>query len=110
MNLSKLTSSELRKLDTDIAAQIKNRQKGDIATARTEIRAIAQRAGISLSDLAKDDSPRKKSAEKSPKNSAMHAKFQNPNDTSQQWSGRGRPPKWVKDWTSEGKSMDSLKG
>ena len=37
------------------------------------------------------------------------ARYRNPADASQQWTGRGRQPKWVKEWVESGKALDGLR-
>ncbi|WFU18736.1 H-NS family nucleoid-associated regulatory protein [Bradyrhizobium sp. CB3481] len=41
--------------------------------------------------------------------SNLHPKFQNPDEPSQTWSGRGRPPKWVSSLLATGKTMEDLR-
>jgi DNA-binding protein H-NS len=35
-------------------------------------------------------------------------KYRNLDNNAQQWTGRGRQPKWVKEWLDSGKSLDLL--
>lgn len=39
----------------------------------------------------------------------LHPKFQNPDEPSQTWSGRGRPPKWVYKLLATGKTIEDLR-
>ena len=39
---------------------------------------------------------------------AVAAKYRNPDNHSETWSGRGRKPKWVEDKVAGGKSLDDL--
>ncbi len=36
------------------------------------------------------------------------AKYKHPADPKMTWSGRGRKPAWVQEWTDSGKSIDEL--
>jgi hypothetical protein len=36
-------------------------------------------------------------------------RYRHPDNASQQWTGRGRQPKWVKEWVEGGKSLDKLR-
>ena len=38
----------------------------------------------------------------------VQAKFQNPDDASQTWSGRGKKPRWVTQMLTAGKSLEEL--
>jgi DNA-binding protein H-NS len=35
--------------------------------------------------------------------------YQSPDDATQQWSGRGRHPQWVKTHLNAGKSLDAVR-
>jgi DNA-binding protein H-NS len=39
----------------------------------------------------------------------VQPKFQNPNEPSQTWAGRGRMPRWVKELLAAGKNIDELR-
>ena len=61
---------------------------------------MARKMGYSLAELTgmSGAKPRK----------AVAAKYANPADPSQTWTGRGRKPKWVEAALAEGKSLDDL--
>lgn len=101
MDLTNLSLAELRKLQDDIKKQMKKREQDDLTKAREQILAIAQSVGVSVKDLV--------GATARVKTGAVAVRYRNPNDASQQWTGRGRQPKWVKEWTEAGKSKDLLK-
>lgn len=42
------------------------------------------------------------------KGSPVHAKYTNPANVTQFWSGKGRQPQWVRDHIAAGNTMDSL--
>ena len=101
MDLSNLSLAELRQLQEDIKKQMKSREQAELATAREQILAIAQSIGVSVKDLV-GTGIREKTTTVAPR-------FRNPNNTAQQWTGRGRQPNWVKEWVAEGNEMDLLK-
>jgi DNA-binding protein H-NS len=101
MDLSNMSAVELRKLEEKIKLEMKKRERQDMVKAREQILAIAQSVGIPLKDLIAS-SARSKSA-------AVAVRFRNPDDRSQQWTGRGRQPKWIKAWVDSGKSLDLLR-
>lgn len=39
----------------------------------------------------------------------VHPKYQNPDDPSQTWAGRGRTPRWIGESLTAGKSIDELR-
>ncbi|WP_426189646.1 hypothetical protein [Massilia sp. DWR3-1-1] len=53
-DLSKLSLSELHKLDSELAEAIKTRQYLDISKAREQILYIAQSAGLSVKEILSD--------------------------------------------------------
>ena len=101
MDLSNLSLAELRTMQEDIKKQMKKREQDDLVKAREQILAIAQSVGVSVKDLV--------GAGIRAKTGTVAVRFRNPSDSSQQWTGRGRQPKWVKEWADSGKSMDLLK-
>lgn len=101
MDLTNLTLAELRSLEANTTKELGKREQQDVAIAREKIQAIAQSVGISLKDLMAGGT-RKKSGPAS-------VKYQNPDNTDQQWTGRGRQPKWVKEWVESGKSLDLVR-
>ena len=42
------------------------------------------------------------------KKSKVPAKYANPTDPVQTWTGRGRKPAWVNDFLTSGKTLDDL--
>jgi DNA-binding protein H-NS len=102
MDLTNMSSAELRDLQEQLKRELKKRESQDLAKAREQILAIAQSVGLPLKDLVGAGAPRAKTGKVEPR-------YRNPDDASQQWTGRGRQPKWVKQWIEAGKSIDGLK-
>ena len=111
-DLSKYSLAKLRALDEQVAEELKTRHFLSISKAREQILHIAQSVGLSEKKLlsiksAKSAKPVK--ASKSAKQATGEIKYRNPDDASQEWSGRGRQPNWIKAWTASGKSIDDTK-
>jgi DNA-binding protein H-NS len=103
MDLTNMSSAQLRELQEKLKRELKQRESHDLAKAREEILAIAQSVGLPVKDLiGGGGAPRAKTGKVQPR-------YRNPEETSQQWTGRGRQPKWVKEWLDAGKSIDGLK-
>jgi DNA-binding protein H-NS len=103
MDLSNMSSAELRDLQEKVKRELKQRESQDLAKAREQILAIAQSVGVPLKDLvAAAPAGRAKTGSVAPR-------YRNPADASQQWTGRGRQPKWVKEWLEAGKDIAGLK-
>jgi DNA-binding protein H-NS len=93
-DLNKMTKSELQKLKRDVEsalATITSRQKADAKKAAED---AAKKFGFSLGELVGKTRAKKGTAP---------AKYRNPANAGQTWSGRGRQPAWFKDGIAKGK-------
>lgn len=104
--LSHLSLGDLRDLKEQVKTEMKNREAEEIQKARDQILAIAQSVGVPLETLfAKGGKGSNKRASSGP----VAVRFQHPEDQSLKWTGRGRQPKWVKEWVDGGKSIVALR-
>ncbi len=101
MDLSTLSLADLRQLQEQIKQEMKQREHQDLAKAREQILAIAQGVGVPLKELI--------AGGVRAKTGTVAVRFRHPDDASQQWTGRGRQPRWVKEWADSGKSLDLLR-
>ena len=101
MDISNMSLVELRNLQEQIKQEMKQREHQDLAKAREQILAIAQSVGIPLKDLIASGARAK--------TGTVAVRYRNPGDAAQQWTGRGRQPKWIKEWVESGKSLDLLR-
>jgi DNA-binding protein H-NS len=118
-NLSNYNLAELKSLQFDIEKEIKSRQQDEVRKAREQILAIAQDVGVPVADLIAKASGGKNGGGKNGggKNGGAkkgggqqgQARFRNPSDESQTWTGRGRQPKWIAEAVSGGKSLDDFR-
>lgn len=101
-NLDSLNSRELKELrvsvTTMIDGRIRDAEAREVSQARDEIKAIANRLGMPLSEIFKT----------SGRTGQLPAKYQNPSNPQEVWTGRGRQPKWVKDMLDDGKTLAQL--
>jgi DNA-binding protein H-NS len=102
INLAHLSSTDLQQLEVDVEVEIKEREQQKVADARKKILAIAQSVGMDVKDLM-GKTPTKKRSSK-----PVAAKYRNPADAGQTWTGRGRKPKWVEALLAEGKALAEL--
>ncbi|WP_026354173.1 H-NS histone family protein [Massilia niastensis] len=103
MDLSNLSVGDLRNLQEQIKQEMKKREVQEVQKAREQILAIAQSVGVPLKDLIATP------ARGSGKGTTVAVRYRHPDNASQQWTGRGRQPKWVKEWVEGGKSLDKLR-
>lgn len=101
INLSGYNFSELKALQHEIAKEIKGRERQHLKKARERILAIAQEAGISVVELLANTTSKGKYNSKQ----KVKPKYQNPADSSQVWTGRGRSPRWIAEGLANGKSL-----
>jgi len=101
MDISHKTLAELKSLQEQIKQEMKKREYSDLAKAREQILAIAQGVGVPLKDLI--------AGGVRAKTGTVAVRYRHPDDASQQWTGRGRQPKWVAAWVAGGQSIDLLR-
>ena len=90
---------ELLKLQERIEAAIVAKRVEDAAATKEQLRAMAEKAGFDIKELfGKRGSPR----------GAGVAKYRNPKDGSQTWTGRGRKPNWLVDAVKKGAKLESF--
>ena len=105
VDLAGYTSSELKGLQHDIERMIKERQQQEVQKAREQILAIAKQAGVSVEELLGNVEKKAKTGS----DQKVHPKYQNPNDVSQTWTGRGRQPRWIAAALASGKKLDEFR-
>lgn len=98
-DLDKLSLDELKLLKKDVEKAIANFQKRVRSEAMKEMQAVAKKHGISIDEVLGGSKTRKTKAP---------AKYRNPNDPQQQWSGRGRQPAWFKAAVASGKKPETM--
>ena len=101
VNLKKMSDKELAKLEGELAKEIGERAKGKLVEAKKAVEAAAKKHGFSLTDIV---GGKRGGAKKAP----APAKYRNPADASQTWSGRGRQPAWFKDAIAKGTDAKKL--
>ncbi|WP_029933770.1 H-NS family nucleoid-associated regulatory protein [Thiomicrospira pelophila] len=107
MNLDKLkdmTVEELVELKQDIDKLISQKQKEQTKNLVEEFKVKAAKLGLTMEDIMglESNKPRKTKGKK------VAPKYQNPNDKSQTWTGRGRKPLWVEEALKKGKKLEDL--
>ncbi len=101
MDLSNMSVGDLRNLQDQIKQEMKKREHQEVQKAREQIMAIAQSVGVPLKELIATSGRAK--------TGTVAVRYRHPDNAAQQWTGRGRQPKWVKEWVEGGKSLDKLR-
>lgn len=100
INLDAMELKELKKLRKKVEAAINGYEERQRANALAELEAKAKELGFSLAELTNAKAKLKKPA--------APAKYRNPADATQTWSGRGRQPEWFKSAINAGKSAADM--
>jgi DNA-binding protein H-NS len=104
IDLAGYTLGELKGLQNDVERAIKDRQQQEVQSARDQILAIAKDAGVTVEKLLGNGKTKAKKAN----GKKVEAKYQNPKDTSQIWTGRGRQPRWMAEAIASGEMPDDF--
>lgn len=100
IDLNKLSLKELKDLRSKVAREIATFEVRKRKEALQELEEKARELGFSLAELTGSGVARKRA-------SAV-AKYANPADASDTWSGRGRKPRWFVSALASGKSPEDL--
>jgi DNA-binding protein H-NS len=100
VNLDDLSLKDLKDLQGRVGKAIANFEDRQRRATLAEIEEIARAKGFTLSELAGLSAPRKRAP--------AVAKYANPADKSDTWSGRGRKPRWFVAALNAGKTPDDL--
>jgi len=97
---SQYSLKELFDIEQDLSKAIQEKQVEQKKEALDKVREIAAGLGITPEELVLGGGKGKKGR--------VPAKYQNPVDKKQTWSGRGKKPGWVKDLLAGGKRIEEL--
>ncbi len=99
-DLDTLSLKELKELQGRVAKAIASFEDRHRRAALAEIEEFARAKGFTLSELTGISAPRKRAP--------AVAKYANPANKSDTWSGRGRKPRWFADGLKAGKSPEQM--
>jgi DNA-binding protein H-NS len=100
VDLNKLSLKELRDLQSQVAKAISGYEDRRKREALAELEEKAKAMGFSLAELTGVTATRKRSP--------SVAKYANPANKSDTWSGRGRKPRWFTEALAKGKKPDDM--
>ena len=103
INLKTLSVEELKSLQKSIVDEIDSRGKEERQKLVQEFRDKAKAMGISLEELLNEHKGKVRATGK------VAAKYANPANPEQTWTGRGKRPLWVGECLANGKTLDDLK-
>lgn len=100
MDLQSYSLADLHDLHQQISAEIARRESAERVEALKKVQQLMAQHGLSADDLAKKGATTVRKP--------VEAKYQNPTDPSQTWTGRGRKPLWVQAYLDNGGSLEQL--
>lgn len=100
MDIDALSLNELKALRSKVDRAIATYEDRKKKEAYAELDEIARKMGYPLAEILTmvEAKPRK----------TVAAKYANPENPSETWTGRGRKPKWVEAALASGKSLEDL--
>ena len=106
INLKGMSRKELEKLQTDVEKALAKVSERELKAARNEAAKLVAKLGFSLEDIA--NAPTRKPRGTGKPKSKAPARFANPADPKQTWTGKGRQPTWYKDAIAAGNAPECL--
>lgn len=104
--LQKLSRKDLEKHRAHVDQALAKLDTKKIDEARAALEKHAKELGVSLNEVVKGAPAAKKPGKKS--TGGAKPKFRNPDDASQTWTGRGRPPAWYKSRVDAGEKPETM--
>lgn len=98
VDISNLSVAELEALKGSIESVIGGRRQSELFNLRNTFEEMAENAGFTLDEVMQAAASKKR---------IVAAKYQNPSDPAQTWSGRGRKPRWVEELVASGGDLDN---
>ena len=96
--IEKLSYIELVKLQQRVEEAIAAKRAADAQATKEQLRQMAEKAGFDIRELY---------GKRGPKGTGG-AKYRNPKDHSQTWTGRGRKPNWLIDAVKKGAKIENF--
>jgi DNA-binding protein H-NS len=98
--IEKASYKELVEARDAIEAALAKRKEEERAEVKRKIAEIASDSGFEVTELF--------GGRRVPKRTASGAKYRNPKDASQTWTGRGRKPNWLVEALKQGAKLESF--
>jgi DNA-binding protein H-NS len=105
IDLSNCSLNELKRLEYDVEKEITERRQEELGKARQQIISMAQALSLSVEELFDAIGNKTKDREAG----TLQARYRNPADSQQTWTGRGRQPKWVGEALANGRNLEDFR-
>lgn len=107
-DLKSLSVQELKSLHKKVEREMAGRDKRQRKEALSAVKEKAKQLGYSLDELVAD-APRSTSDKPRTTRAPAPPKYRSKDDPNLTWSGRGRPPRWIKDAQEKGVDLETLR-
>lgn len=91
LDINSLSINELESLTQKASILIEEKREQNLDEAYSRIVQIAQEAGLTLEELVERGTKKTVQAAKKP----VKPRYQNPDNTNETWTGRGKQPRWL---------------
>jgi DNA-binding protein H-NS len=105
IDLSNCSLNDLKRLEYDVEKEITARRQEELGKARRQIISMAQALSLSVEELFDAIGNKTKDREAG----TLQARYRNPADSQQTWTGRGRQPKWVGEALANGRNLEDFR-
>lgn len=111
---AKPTYKEVKAQAAKLLAHAEELRKEEVQTVAKEVVATLNEYEITLSDLKAagyaftDEGPKFAKAKKASTSSNVAMKYRDPKNPANEWSGRGRSPKWMQAYIEAGKQKEEF--
>jgi len=100
-SIQDLSLTDLEGLQKEVSKRIDTVREQERNDAFAKVEALAESLGLTKQDMAERFGGRTR-------RQPVAAKYQNPKNASETWSGRGRQPGWVKSHLESGRKREEL--
>ncbi len=101
VNVDKMSLKELLDLEAKVEKAIANARDRERSEVKQKIEAIVQNAGFSVNELFGGRGPVAKTR-------TVAAKYVNPDNRAETWTGRGRKPRWLTAKLDKGAKLEDF--
>ena len=103
IDLNEFSLPELQELSKDIDKEIQQRQVEEKKRVSTQMKELAASVGMTVEEILGLDMARKtRTKPRAP------AKYRNPENPEQTWSGRGKKPAWIREALEQNRSLEEF--
>ncbi|MGJ8621127.1 MAG: H-NS family nucleoid-associated regulatory protein [Yoonia sp.] len=103
-----MSRKELEKLKANVEKALSKLAEKEKKAALAAAEKAAAAHGFSLADIAGDVTEKAPRKQKAAPKAAAPARYRNPDDASQTWTGKGRQPNWFKSAIAKGTKPEDL--